>query len=92
MIEVLATAGNNRLGGDDFDQCVTDYLVREFKKETKIDLTRDATAMHRVREAAEKAKIELSSLATTHHQPAVPHGGPHRPQAHGNHADARQIR
>ena len=65
VIEVLATAGNNRLGGDDFDQCVTDYLVREFKKETKIDLTRDATAMHRVREAAEKAKIELSSLATT---------------------------
>ena len=65
VIEVLATAGNNRLGGDDFDQCVTDYLVREFKKETKIDLTRDATALHRVREAAEKAKIELSSLATT---------------------------
>ena len=65
VIEVLATAGNNRLGGDDFDQCVTDYLVREFKKETKIDVTRDATAMHRVREAAEKAKIELSSLATT---------------------------
>ena len=93
VIEVLATAGNNRLGGDDFDQCVTDYLVREFKKETKIDLTRDATAMHRVREAAEKAKIELSALTSHHHhQPAVPHGGPHRLQAHGNHADARQIR
>ena len=62
VIEVLATAGNNRLGGDDFDQCIVDYLVDEFKRENKIDLRKDATAMQRVREAAEKAKIELSGI------------------------------
>ncbi|MBP3653451.1 MAG: molecular chaperone DnaK [Clostridia bacterium] len=62
VIEVLATAGNNRLGGDDFDQCIVDYLVDEFKKENKVDLRKDATAMQRVREAAEKAKIELSGI------------------------------
>lgn len=65
VIEVLATAGNNRLGGDDFDKCVTDYLVAEFKKENKIDLSKDPVALERVREAAEKAKIELSSLFET---------------------------
>lgn len=62
VIEVLATAGNNRLGGDDFDQCIVDYLVNEFKRENKVDLRKDATAMQRVREAAEKAKIELSGI------------------------------
>ena len=61
VIEVLATAGNNHLGGDDFDQCVTKYLVEEFKHTEKIDLIKDAMAMQRVREAAEKAKIELSA-------------------------------
>ncbi len=65
IIEVLATAGNNRLGGDDFDQCVTDYLVAEFKRTERIDLRRDAAAMQRVREAAEKAKIELSGMQAT---------------------------
>ena len=65
VIEVLATAGNNRLGGDDFDQCVVDYLLQEFKKETHMDLKKDAAAMQRVREAAEKAKIELSGVTTT---------------------------
>ena len=65
VIEVLATAGNNRLGGDDFDACIVDYLLSEFKKETKIDLRKDAAAMQRVREAAEKAKIELSGVTTT---------------------------
>ncbi len=65
VIEVLATAGNNRLGGDDFDQCVVSWLLEDFKKKEKIDLTRDPTAMQRVREAAEKAKIELSAAATT---------------------------
>ena len=63
VIEVLATAGNNRLGGDDFDQCIVDYLVEEFKRENKIDLRRDATAMQRIREAAEKAKIDLSGIS-----------------------------
>ena len=62
VIEVLATAGNNRLGGDDFDQCIVDYLVDGFKQENKIDLRKDPTAMQRVREAAEKAKIELSGI------------------------------
>jgi len=62
VIEVLATAGNNRLGGDDFDKCIVDYLVEEFKHEQKIDLRKDPTAMQRVREAAEKAKIELSGI------------------------------
>lgn len=62
VIEVLATAGNNRLGGDDFDQCIADYLVQEFRRENKIDLSKDLAAMCRVREAAEKAKIELSGM------------------------------
>ncbi|MCC8121740.1 MAG: Hsp70 family protein, partial [Oscillospiraceae bacterium] len=65
VIEVLATAGNNRLGGDDFDQCLCDWMVKSFKKEHRIDLSRDPSAMQRVREAAEKAKIELSSASST---------------------------
>ena len=65
VIEVLATAGNNHLGGDDFDQCIVDYLVREFKNENKVDLSRDPAAMQRLREAAEKAKIELSAMTAT---------------------------
>ena len=65
VIEVLATAGNNRLGGDDFDECVMKYLVAEFKKAEGIDLSGDKVAMQRLKEAAEKAKIELSGVATT---------------------------
>ena len=65
VIEVLATAGNNRLGGDDFDACVSNYLVEEFRRREHIDLTHDQTAMSRIREAAEKAKIELSTAMTT---------------------------
>jgi molecular chaperone DnaK len=65
VIQVLATAGNNHLGGDDFDNCICDYLVRQFKKDTHIDLTRDLAAQARIREAAEKAKIELSSMTST---------------------------
>ncbi len=65
VVEVVATSGNNHLGGDDFDQCVADYLIADFKKDTRIDLNRDATALQRVREAAEKAKIELSSAMQT---------------------------
>ena len=65
VIEVLATAGNNRLGGDDFDACVVDYLLSQFKKESHMDIRKDAAAMQRVREAAEKAKIELSGLSST---------------------------
>ncbi len=65
VFEVVATAGDNRLGGDDFDQKIMDYLVDEFKKENAIDLSKDRMAMQRLKEAAEKAKIELSSLQKT---------------------------
>ena len=65
VIEVLATAGNNHLGGDDFDQCITNYLVEEFKKSDGIDLSGDRVAMQRLKEAAEKAKIELSGVTST---------------------------
>ncbi|MEE0955920.1 MAG: molecular chaperone DnaK [Eubacterium sp.] len=65
VIEVLATAGNNHLGGDDFDKRVSDYIVEEFKKQEGIDLSGDKMAMQRIKEAAEKAKIELSSATTT---------------------------
>ena len=65
IVEVLATAGDTRLGGDDFDQRVMDYLVSEFKKAEGIDLTNDKVAMQRLKEAAEKAKIELSGMTTT---------------------------
>ena len=65
VIEVLATAGNNRLGGDDFDKCVMDWMVAEFKKAESVDLSGDKVAMQRLKEAAEKAKIELSGVTTT---------------------------
>ena len=65
VIEVLATAGNNRLGGDDFDKSVMDWMAAEFKKDTGIDLTGDKVAMQRLKEAAEKAKIELSGVTST---------------------------
>ena len=65
VIEVLATAGNNRLGGDDFDKCIMDWMAAEFKKAEGIDLTGDKVAMQRLKEAAEKAKIELSGVTST---------------------------
>ena len=65
VFEVLATSGNNRLGGDDFDQRIIDYLVDTFKKEQGIDLKTDKMAMQRLKEAAEKAKIELSGTSQT---------------------------
>ncbi|MDD3404380.1 MAG: molecular chaperone DnaK [Hespellia sp.] len=65
VIEVLSTAGNNRLGGDDFDQKVTDYMLAEFKKNEGVDLSTDKMALQRLKEAAEKAKKELSSATTT---------------------------
>lgn len=65
VIEVLATAGNNRLGGDDFDKCIMDFVVSEFKRAERIDLSKDASAMQRIKEASEKAKIELSSMKST---------------------------
>ena len=65
VIEVLATAGNNRLGGDDFDQIITDYMLCEFKRTEGVDLSNDKMALQRLKEAAEKAKKELSSATTT---------------------------
>ena len=65
VIEVLATNGNNRLGGDDFDQKITDYMIEDFRRKEGIDLSQDKMALQRLREAAEKAKKELSSSTTT---------------------------
>ncbi len=65
VIEVLATAGNNKLGGDDFDQKITDYMLAEFKRTEGVDLSNDKMALQRLKEAAEKAKKELSSATTT---------------------------
>ena len=65
VFEVLATHGNNRLGGDDFDQRLMDYIIKQFKNENGIDLSTDRMALQRLKEAAEKAKIELSSMAQT---------------------------
>ncbi len=65
IFEVKSTAGNNRLGGDDFDQCLMDYIVSEFKKENGIDLTKDKLAMQRLKEVSEKAKKDLSGMTST---------------------------
>ena len=65
VFEVLATAGDNRLGGDDFDQVLIDYLVQEFKKENGIDLSKDKMAVQRLKDAAEKAKKDLSGVTST---------------------------
>jgi len=64
--EVISTAGNNRLGGDDFDQKIMDYLVGEFRKETSVDLSKDKMAMQRLKDAAEKAKKDLSGITSAH--------------------------
>ena len=65
VFEVKSTSGNNHLGGDDFDKCIMDYLVSEFKKENGIDLSQDKMAMQRIKDAAEKAKKDLSGMSTT---------------------------
>lgn len=65
IFEVLATSGNNRLGGDDFDKKIIDWAIAEFKSQTGIDLSNDKTAMQRLKEAAEKAKMELSTVTTS---------------------------
>ena len=65
IFEVKSTAGNNKLGGDDFDNCLMDYIVSEFKKENGIDLTKDKLAMQRLKEVAEKAKKDLSGMTST---------------------------
>ncbi|MBQ7972553.1 MAG: molecular chaperone DnaK [Lachnospiraceae bacterium] len=81
IIEVRATAGDNRLGGDDFDQKITDYILAEFKKQEGIDLSNDNMALQRIKEAAEKAKKELSAATTTDinlpYLTATPEGAKH---------------
>ena len=91
VIEVLATAGNNRLGGDDFDQCITNYLVQEFKKSEGIDLSGDRVAMQRLKEAAEKAKIELSGVTSTNINLPYITADATGPEAPGRDAHARQV-
>jgi molecular chaperone DnaK len=73
QFEVLSTNGDTFLGGEDFDLRIIDYLAAEFKKEQGIDLHNDPLALQRLKEAAEKAKIELSSSPADRHQPAVHH-------------------
>jgi molecular chaperone DnaK len=81
QFEVLSTNGDTFLGGEDFDQRIIDYIIAEFKKEQGVDLSKDVLALQRLKEAAEKAKIELSSSARHRHQPALHHGRCIRPQA-----------
>ena len=78
VFEVKATAGDNHLGGDNFDKAIVDWLVAEFKKARAIDLSQDKMALQRLYEAAEKAKIELLDHAGDADQPAVHHGGSSR--------------
>ena len=78
IFEVKSTSGNTHLGGDDWDQRVIDWLVKTFKDTEGVDLCNDKMALQRLKEAAEKAKIELSSRAGDTSQPAVHHG--HRPK------------
>ena len=68
VIEVLSTAGDNKLGGDDFDNVITQYMLDEFKKQEGVDLSTDKMAMQRLKEAAEKAKKELSSACHSSQQ------------------------
>ena len=78
QFEVKSTNGDTHLGGDDFDQRVIDWLVGEFKRDQGIDLSKDPMALQRLKEAAEKAKMELSTHAVDGHQPAVHHRRPER--------------
>ena len=92
VFEVKSTNGDTHLGGDDFDQRIIDWLADEFKKQEGIDLRKDPMALQRLKEAAEKAKIELSHGDADRHQPAVHHGRRERPQAPEPDADAREVR
>ena len=92
QFEVLATNGDTFLGGEDFDKRVIDYLVEEFHKDQGIDLRKDPLALQRLKDAAERAKIELSSRAADRSQPAVRHGRRLRPEAPQHQADPRQAR
>ena len=71
VFEVKATSGNNHLGGDDFDNCIVEWMIAVFRDSEGIDLSKDRMALQRIREAAEKAKIELSNMPSTSIKPAV---------------------
>ena len=87
VFEVKATKGDNRLGGDDWDSRIVDWLVKQFKNKNGTDLSQDKIARQRLQEAAEKAKIELSSRQRDLDQPAVHHPRRVRPAAPGGEAD-----
>ena len=91
VVEVKATSGDNHLGGDDWDQRVVDWLVRSSRTATASTCPRTRWRMQRLREAAEKAKIELSSSAETTHQPALHHRQRRRPAAPRREADPRRV-
>ena len=88
VVQVICTNGDTHLGGDDVDNLVIDCLVAEFKKDQGIDVSNDKMVIQRLKDAAEKAKIELSSKQETTDQPAVPHRGRDGPQA-PQHASSR---
>jgi molecular chaperone DnaK (HSP70) len=92
VFEVLATSGDTHLGGDDFDKKIVDYLAAEFQKMEGIDLRKDKQALQRLTEAAEKAKIELSSVTQAGSQPALYYRHPGWPQAPGNDPHPGQVR
>ena len=92
VIEVLATSGDNRLGGDDFDQKITQYMIDEFKKAEGVDLSTDKMALQRLKEAAEKAKKELSSATTTLTPLTFHHSNSRRPKAFRYEPDSCKIR
>ncbi len=92
VFEVKSTNGDTFLGGEDFDQRIIDYLADEFRKDQGIDLRKDRMALQRLKEAAEKAKCELSTVDGDRHQSAVHHRRPVGPQASQHQADARQAR
>ena len=92
VFEVKATNGDTHLGGDDFDQVLIDWLVAEFKRDQGIDLSKDSMALQRLKEAAEKAKMELSSTTLDRHQPALHHRHVRRTEAPQLPALAGQVR
>ena len=92
VFEVKSTNGDTHLGGDDFDQRVIDWLADEFKKENGIDLRQDRMALQRLKEAAEKAKVELSSTHVHRDQPALHHRGCQRTEAPDDDPDPVQAR
>ena len=92
VFEVKATHGDTNLGGDDWDQRIIDWLVKEFKDNHGVDLSKDRMALQRLKEAAEKAKIELSQVDRDDDQPAVHHGHGRRPAPPGDEAHARRVR